>query len=512
VSRAERARLSLAGTLQMLARVRARVHRISSAFLGQLAWFSGSVLLSNAVLMLREGFLADLLGPRGFGTWQLLRLALGFTRYSDLGTMPGMSRQVPFHLGQGDEDGATFIRNVSWSATLIGSMSAGSLVTVTLLWQQPESVTTSVAVAVWLLIVAQQLHLFLALLQIAYGKLAQRGIQEVIASSSSLVLLVVLGRGNLEGAVFSVVLSFLISSAYVLLKLQPGLHLVLNAREVLRLIRIGLPVVFDGILTLAFKSIDRMYVLLFFDQQALGQYGIAIMAYSLFGTVFASVSNALLPQFSSRYGQAASVQELGSYFAKALLILCLLAPVPIGLVYLGLHLPVRIFLPEYIASIDATRISVLGTFFQVPFTCLRPFVISILEAPKMNRLLFLFVGLSVGVYPAIHSVRPDLAGISLSYLISFGTYTLAVALLVSGYTAPEVSKRRIVSSILVPFIYMVVLVLTVESIFPITPRSIASELLATTLRWFLFTAAYLPLILYAQNKTRILSHLWTLVR
>lgn len=484
-----------------------KADRVFSTFLGGIFYFSGSILVSNFILVLREVFSARLLGPIAYGGWHLLRLVLGYTRYSDLGVLLGMSRQLPYYLGKNEEDRAqVHIRDVSSTTAIVSSISVGVL-SGCILWRQYEAVSLSVAIFFCLLVVTQQIHLFLALLQIAYGKLAQRGRQEIIASITGLLLVLLLFKQGLTGITVAVALSFALSSVYVIYKIGLVFRIRLAIGEFVQLVRTGFPMVIDGLLSLSFRSIDRVYVIIFFDQQALGHYGIAFTAYSFFGTIFASISNALIPKFSKLYGSTESVQSLKNLLIKALTVLCYLAPLPIGILYLMLEFPISRFLPNYIPAIAPTKVTLLSSFFLGVISCLRPFFIAILHTPKVNLLQLFFVLLSAALYPLIHSIGFGLVGISLGYLISFGAYATALLLLAKWELVLECKGMLLLTKIYLPFIYLVVLVLSIERLVPFSPDAALRVVIE---RCLLFIALNLPLVLYLEKQTGLVNRLWIL--
>jgi O-antigen/teichoic acid export membrane protein len=374
-----------------------------------------------------------------------------------------------------------------------------------------EEISAPVAIGFCVLVIAQQFYLFLALLQIAYGKLSQRGKQEIIASLSSFILLLLLYKQGLTGITYAVALSWIISIAYVLSKIGLIFKIRLVLNEAIKLVRTGFPIVINGLLALLFRSIDRIYVIILFDQQTLGYYGIAITTYSFFGTIFASVSNALVPKFSKLYGATESLPSLGDPLRKTITILSYLSTIPIGILYLGLEFPIYYILPNYKAAINPTKVTILSCFFLGIVCCLRPFFIAILQTPKANLLQILFILLSTILYPVIHRFGIGLIGISFGFLISFGAYATALSILSNRWISLKNEKSSLLSKIYIPFIHMVVLLFCIEKLIPCPSEAPLHALGVMVGRFVFFLVLNIPLILYIEKQTKIVSYIKNII-
>ena len=85
-------------------------------------------MISNFIALIRsnlfvsmlgiiQGFVvARFLGPTQYGILKLLDMIPQLAKYGDLGFISVARREIPYHIGAGDDEKAQLIRNLSYSS------------------------------------------------------------------------------------------------------------------------------------------------------------------------------------------------------------------------------------------------------------------------------------------------------------------------------------------------------------------------------------------------------------
>ena len=138
---------------------------------------------------------------------------------------------------------------------------------------------------------------------------------------------------------------------------------VFNRGETVRLMRIGLPILFTGFSYILLTTADRLVIVSLLDSRQLGYYSLSIMVLGVLGLIPQVVAQQIYPRMGVTWGASGSVPEVFRWVFRQIRMAAGIT-LPISVVLFLLVPPlVRYFLPDFIPGIPAIRIIVIGPIF-----------------------------------------------------------------------------------------------------------------------------------------------------
>ncbi|MGJ8648976.1 MAG: lipopolysaccharide biosynthesis protein [Opitutaceae bacterium] len=138
-----------------------------------------------------------------------------------------------------------------------------------------------------------------------------------------------------------------------------------SSKDVLELSKIGLPVMFAGIIFTWLAVADRTIIATFLTAEDLGHFALAGIVLNAIKVFPESINTLLHPRIARAYGVRGSSRDLRRYLWIGLgLNLSLLIPIAV-VGWLAVPHLVRVFLPAYTPGIEAAQIIAVGAIFQV---------------------------------------------------------------------------------------------------------------------------------------------------
>lgn len=306
------------------------------------------------------------LSPKFMGYYTIAVTIAGYGTFLQLGLMSGLNRELPVCLGSGRE---------KYSSGLVGETTIAvislQLIGLILYYLILASVTFKDASA--------QNAFFLAGLLVfaaSFGQMVMLRLraEQRILSFSSLQLINALGilllgilaiqYMSYKGAIFAIVLinfgSFIIVSKTIL---NPVNYFYFKLKDIIYLMRIGLPMMAAGVLLNLQMSMDRLFLIKNVSATEIGIYQIGILPLTM-GIVISSIANQYVgPKLLFRYGQGESLKYV---FNRSLMVSLII----IGSMFLFWPIvpPLADFiinrwLPDYHRSLPLISIFYLGAIF-----------------------------------------------------------------------------------------------------------------------------------------------------
>src|SRR5512139_3636139 len=90
---------------------------------------TGTLILSEVLLIFRGFLLAKLLGPNLYGLWHAFKVVLYNSEYYSLGINEGMKREVPYYRGKQDHDKVEALTRTAFRFGMLLSAAAAVLLT-----------------------------------------------------------------------------------------------------------------------------------------------------------------------------------------------------------------------------------------------------------------------------------------------------------------------------------------------------------------------------------------------
>lgn len=327
--------------------------------LGRLtAVFAGGNLVSTILKMVGGFLAARVVEPAIYGLFGGFNLILGYLPFFSLGVFNGLNRELPYHIGRGDEATARDLTAVTqgW-AILLGLLTASVLGAVGL-WSLVRGDYESAAG--WGSFAINGFLFFYATsyLQVTYrtrSEFARLSLVNVISSSVNVVLVLAVWAFGFYGlCIRSIAVS--VTAAVLFLVWRPIRVSSLARRSLFKqLVSVGFPIFVVGQVYVFWEVINRTLVLTFMGVEGLGLYSLTLMSIPAISLLPMAVSQITYPRLAELYGRRRAVRPLILYLVKPSLYLVGGMAVVTLVVWFLLPPAVELLLPKYVGGVEAAQ-------------------------------------------------------------------------------------------------------------------------------------------------------------
>ena len=371
------------------------------------------------------------LGPATMGVWELLKVILQYSLYSDLGISAVAYRDIPYQLGKNNEAEAIKIKNVCFTYTLVVSViiSLGLFV-----WSffQPENTPIQMIIGirvVGLILILTSIYNFYVTMLRAHKNFTI--LSQVIVLNALLMLfgaVYFVPRLNIYGMFLAVCITSILCSLYIFIKTRYQIKLFFEVKEFIYMLKTGFPMLLSGIGFVFLLSIDKIMIARFLGFTAVGLYTIASMAIMTLFTIPQSFGIVFFPNMQEHYGRTDDISKLRSYIVHPLWNIVTVMPLIIGISYFLIPVIVQFVLPKYLPGIDAFKMLMLGA----PFLCASYpssiFFITINKQMRLAKMSFVVVAISIGIVSLFIKNGEGISGVALGMSCSYLVYFLVLTL------------------------------------------------------------------------------------
>jgi O-antigen/teichoic acid export membrane protein len=323
-----------------------------------------SQYVARLMLLLRGLAGAAALGPFGYGGWNALNLVLDYGQYASLGALQGLELRLPAAAETGARERAKQLMAAAWGvvvagATLFALALAAYLLTDLRAIEAPWG---------WS---APALMLAAALLQLAiqYHVTALRAHGDFHRPSAALAAQAVVGGGLGLALVFrfgvwallggwlagGVVALLLLRSGPVPVPLAPA-----RPGDGLALAALGFPIFAYFTATLVLRSLDRIAFVRYGTPDALGQYGLGLMAAGMVQYLPESVAAVLYPRIAAAAHGARDPERTRSEVARAHRAVVVALPLVVGIALPWAAAVTARLLPAFREGVPALKLLTIG--------------------------------------------------------------------------------------------------------------------------------------------------------
>ncbi|MFA5167187.1 MAG: oligosaccharide flippase family protein [Candidatus Omnitrophota bacterium] len=360
----------------------------------QVGVYTGSTFLTQLITLFTAVISRRILGPVQTGIWTTLQVIVDYSKYSTLGIMSAVNRDIPYYLGKKDERQAHELKNLAFSFILASSsLIALGIVAFAVLarhWFRQEIVWGLFLIAA--IVILQRINNILISLLRSFKKFHVEASQMIFSAIVNAILVVLLSyRFQIYGFIFAMALSFLFNIVYLFMKYPFDFHWILDFKKLRPLFVFGFPLMSLGLLMAVVKSLDRIMLAKYLGFQAVGLYSIALMACSFISNFSISFATILFPHAQEKFALAENPQGMAEYIKKSSAGYALILPLLIAAAAFLTPFVVIGFLPQFISSILTLRILVLSSFFIALLQPYNDFLITI----RRHLVLFPFWGVSI---------------------------------------------------------------------------------------------------------------------
>lgn len=462
--------------------------------------YSASGIVSGAIVLITNFYVASLLGPTDFGILNAVSLVLVYGAYLEFGSISTMGRDLPYHLGRGDMEKAAVIEGAARSMTIFGAFVA-ALIVIAYSFLPINSPKMAMGLrAMAIVLILQNVYTYHKTVLRSHNNFRELSLQLVFSALVALVLtipfIIYLG---FDGRLIALILAQTVIVIYALLKNPWKAVPQINASEIWSVMRVGLPITLSGFVLSLLATIDRLMVINFLGNEKLGYFGLAILLTVVLTIIPTMAIQVLYPRITHQFGSSGdNLASLRVFVLTPPTILSTLLPILIGPLYLFLPSFLSMLLPDYMPGITAARIVIVGIFFFGIIGLMDYFLVTIGKLKEC--VLFACIALVFKVvlnYSFIY-MGYDIEGVAVGgTLITYFLYSCIVI----GYALSHYTKRlsdwvRFFAKLWLPFIYMILLLWFVNmAINKMLPLTTSMELLfSTSVKLLFYMLCYAPLM------------------
>jgi len=313
------------------------------------------------VMQAITGFIvARFLVPSEYGMWSLFAVVLFYCAQLHLGSINLMHKEVPFLLAAKDGQAAEQVTNFAFSLSMTNCVFAGSVIGLAGLFWRPSGVTVAQIVLLALLVMAQELFVFVNYWLRAYRRFSALSSYLTLYACCTLALVAGLSWWkHLTGVLLAYVLAGSCVALYFIFRQKIRLAYLLAGqgwRDLGKAFQLLLWTMMFVFLT----TLDRAFIGWRMGMLALGLFGVSLLVSSLVYNTADAVLQVLFPAASAVAATGHSADEITRLLLSTARTLSYALAALLGLGFLLLPAVVPVILPRYAAGIAAARIVCLG--------------------------------------------------------------------------------------------------------------------------------------------------------
>jgi len=326
--------------------------------------FSLGTTLRGVGQFINQYSAAFLLGPAVFGIWQGVKLVLSYGSLTGLGSIAGMTREVPILRGRKEENEIIKVKDVSFLFNFFTTIFLSIIVFAITFIFKFDSVTILSLRFVAFILLFQFSKSFLEAWLKANNKFDIISRMAVIEGAGAAAAVILIFFFSFPGFLAGFAMSLLLSAIYGYLKSGFTIQVKWDLKLLKSLIKIGFPIMLLGLSDVLFYTVDRLLILKFLDTKSLGFYSLGFLVFAPAMFIFSSSSSVMYPRFAERFGSTRSDKDLKNLIIMPIKVLSLAAAFVIGAIAIAMPIMVRIFLPTYTQGIASANILIFGLFFS----------------------------------------------------------------------------------------------------------------------------------------------------
>jgi len=466
--------------------------------------YSFSLYIRMFVKLLGGFFIAQFLGPALYGLRNAFGLSLNYESFSNLGTFPALNRQAPYYRGANDSAKFNIALSTVFSINIIYAFIAAALLLLISWYLRRNGFDQKYVDFIFflgLMIFTGKLIAFfqtklkidknfylLSKVEVLYG---------VIASALGIVLTYLF---SFRGVLISLLSANLICITYILFNERKLPPIRISFPMYWHLLKIGFPMMVLFVFFMLLSSADRILILAMISEEALGYFGIAMVAVAVIATIPNAVHNVTLAPVMEKLGRTGDKHSIKHFFIEPMVLMAYTLPLLLACLHFAIHLPIEYFLTKYMQSIEIIRILILGYFFHAVAS---PALSVSLAMNKQVKLIFLVVPIvSLNFLLNYLFIKSGwgLKGVAIGTSITYFCHFCAMVLFTLSYLDETLKAYlKTLFVILFPIFYTVLLFWIIDTNIQLNRNTIWSDIFATSVKIGLFILLYSLVFLKIKN-------------
>lgn len=366
-----------------------------------------------------------------------MKISLLFMAYSNLGTSEAMFREVPYAVGKGCQARAERVKRAAWGLNFITSSLLALVV-----FGYFSLVRTDMGGDIRL---AWHLFVLFFLMSQAFWYTVFRLQSERRIVHSGLIIIGLSAASTVLGTASAYLwglpglLAAMVASTALVLILGGGWSTyfapLFNLHLFYELVSKGFPIMMSVALLTMLWNVDKIAISLFMDTRSLGVYALQSYIINILTIIPHAVSTVLYPSLMEKIGMAKEENTVKNHLIQPTLAMSYLICPFLSAIFIALPIPIRWFLPQYIAAVLPGQIMVFAFFFSI--IARMPVIILIsLNRQKLVMLLTLIAVICGFFFDWFFVMRGlGLAGVAVGTALSLIVY----ACLALGFSLREIN-------------------------------------------------------------------------
>jgi len=502
--------------------------------LGGLGMILGSSYCDMLLGVVRGLLVMRAIGPTARGLMRLVHLFGRYLSNSHLGSLHGLSKELPLALGRNDHEDATHIENVGTTAVvLLATAASGGMLAYALLGpgiQGPTRLT--LAIGAGIILGGQAIALYRVVLR-AWGTYSVLAVATMVMSLGQFGLIVAGAMlFGLMGAMWGWLAAVTVTLLYFAAVGKLYIHPRLDRPMLWRLIQVGVPiagVLFSGILL---RTIDGVLVIRYFDAYRFGLYSVAMQIAAYLYRIPEAAGFVLMPRIWERYGADRQPEALRDYVIRPTLAAGLIMPILAGFVFIIMPVVINTIIPRFSPAIFAAQVlSLAAVFLALPVAADGALIafnkewivivnklvgaavaaagMLVFLEPSLARIAIVIVNNIAG--PAVAGatvvlLKPGLSRIALSAAAGYGITSILTLYIVLGrYYHRRLQLWRELAICYLPLLWAIIALRISGTVTDWMLGASANVWADMALRCLCFGVLVLPVLWYAERRTDLLK-------
>ncbi|BBD09250.1 lipopolysaccharide biosynthesis protein [Desulfovibrio ferrophilus] len=387
---------------------------------GTIARYATSVVARQTLGVLNAYLKPLLLSPALYGLWNLLNTALAFVPLTHLGSRSAMRYRIPANEARGDEQANEQVVGAVFYGTLfLTGLAALGLGAAALFVDAgvPERLGLLVMAVVMVITWLSEFHVALFKARSRFAPISTANyISAVAACVLNAVLILAFGIYGLFAALITtngLVLWYLRrhAPAQSMSRFRMGLFM--------DLVREGFPIITFSLGATLIRTVDRFIISAWLGLEALGYYGIAVMALNFLMRIPDASREVVEPLLMRDLQTRPERDCLRDYVERPLLATAYALPLLLGPAMLLLPAAVNLLLPRYAQGVPAAQILTGGCLFLSLAFVLRGIIIARGQQVRATGVMLASVVGNLALSLGFLSLGWGIAGVALASACSF---------------------------------------------------------------------------------------------
>jgi O-antigen/teichoic acid export membrane protein len=390
--------------------------------------FVSTSTFSAVVLAIQGIVVIKIMPPELMGIWLALQLIHTFGIQFHFGILNAVNRQIPYYLGKKDEASSLQIENVARGNLIVLTLVGVLGFVVVYQFELFDRITNVGVLAIGMsTIVSLNMQFYIGIFK-ARNQFNKAAIVSILEAVTMLIGLPLIYFFLLEGLFLRSIITSLIL-LFACLWLHKWYFKIEFKKEItVELLRIGIPIMILGYGLVLLHSMDRLLILTFLDNEAMGYYALSLSVYSFVGLLPTLIGQVYYPKMMKHYAEFGMSDSLIKDCFVASAISVTVTGVVVIILLLLLPWVVSEYFASYTEGVPAMKISLLGVFILAFIAGPTYFLIVTNQKRKQGVMLSLsliimyFLGSELAVY--------GLIGIAWSLVVAFLIYIIGLWLIV----------------------------------------------------------------------------------